>query len=126
MSMLKVWADMFNGKRHQDVELLAAEARIRTRDRLLDDEPVNTDEVARMADEAIEQREAPRGSHRAEEDPHEHRGTRIPLMLVVPSLILAAMSVALGFGGEILAQFAESAASGLLDTSGYVRAVLGR
>ena len=126
MSMLKVWAAMFNGKRYLDVELLAAEARIRTRDGLLDDEAVSSEEVTRMAEEAIEQREPPRGSHRAEEDPHDHRGTRIPLLLVVPSLILAALSLALGLGGEVLAHLAESAASGLLDTSDYVRAVLGR
>ncbi|MER3390062.1 MAG: monovalent cation/H+ antiporter subunit D family protein [Microcella sp.] len=126
MSMLKVWADMFNGKRHPDVEALAAEARIRARDRLMDDEPVDREEVEEMAAEAIEQHDPPRGSLRAEEDPHDHRGTRIPLRLIVPSLVLAGLSIALGLGGETLVQLAERAADGLVDTSAYIRAVIGR
>ncbi len=125
MSMMKVWADMFNGKRHADVELLAAEARVRTREGLLDDEPVDGDHVADEAAWAIERHDPPRGVRPVDEDPHDHRGTRIPLRLIVPSLLLAALSVALGLGGEVLLSLAEQASLGLLDTGAYVRAVIG-
>jgi multicomponent Na+:H+ antiporter subunit D len=126
MSMLRVWADMFNGKRHQDVELLAAEARIRSRQGLLDDEAVDVELVTKEAEEAIERHDPPRGARSADEDPHDHRGTRIPLGLLIPSLMLAAISVGLGLGGELLLRVAEQAAAGLLDTSAYVQAVIGR
>jgi multicomponent Na+:H+ antiporter subunit D len=43
----------------------------------------------------------------------------------VPALILAALSVALGFGGEFLIQLAEQASGALLNTSAYVEAVIG-
>jgi len=125
MSMMKVWADMFNGKRHADVELLAAEARVRTRAGLLDDDPVDGDDVAAEAEWAIERHDPPRGVQPADEDPHDHRGTRIPVRLIVPALVLAGLSVALGLGGELLLSLAEQASVGLVDTSDYVRAVMG-
>jgi multicomponent Na+:H+ antiporter subunit D len=124
MAMMKIWAEVFNGKRHADVELLAAEARIRTRHGLLDNDPVDSEEVAHEAAEAIEKHDPPRGAATAEDDPHEHRGTRVPVRLVVPALVLAALSVGLGLGGELLVQLAQNAAAGLLDTSDYVRAVI--
>ncbi|MDO9591264.1 MAG: monovalent cation/H+ antiporter subunit D family protein [Microcella sp.] len=125
MSMMKIWAEMFNGKRHADVELLAAEQRVRTRHGLLDDGLVDVDEVASEAALAIERHEPPRGALTAEEDPHEHRGTRVPMRLVVPSLVLAAISVGVGLGGELLLQLAGQAAAVLVDTTDYVRAVIG-
>lgn len=125
MSMMRIWAEMFNGKRHADVELLAAEARIRTRQGVFDDEAVDANEIVAEAELAVEHHDPPRGARWAEDDPHEHRGTRIPARLVVPALVLAAISLALGVGGELLLQLAEQASSALLNTGGYVRAVIG-
>jgi multicomponent Na+:H+ antiporter subunit D len=125
MAMMKVWAEMFNGKRHSDVETLAARERIRTRKGLYDSDPVDEDEVAEEAAHAVEHTDPPRGILGADDDPHDHRGTRVRTSLIVPALILAGLSVALGLGGEFLLQWAEQASNGLLDTSDYVRAVLG-
>lgn len=125
MAMMRIWAEMFNGKRHADVELLAAEARVRSRHGLLDDVTLDTDEVAAEAALAVERHDPPRGAETTDDDPHEHRGTRVPLRLIVPALALAGVSVALGLGGEGLLQLAEQAAAGLVDTSDYVRAVIG-
>lgn len=126
VAMMKIWAEMFNGKRHPDVEVLAAESRIRTRNGLYDTEQVNQDEVALEAARAIEHIDPPRGIIGVEGDPHEHRGTRVPLPLIYPALILGGISVALGFGGEFLVSLAEQASAGLIDTGDYVKAVLGR
>ena len=126
MAMMKVWAEMFNGKRHPDVELVAAEERIRTRKGLYDDDYVDDDEVAREAAHAVEHTDPPRGIIGADDDPHEHRGTRVRFTLILPALILGGLSVALGLGGEFLVQLAEQASNSLLDTSDYVRAVIGR
>jgi multicomponent Na+:H+ antiporter subunit D len=126
MAMMKVWAAMFNGKRHADVEIVAAQERIRTRKGLYDSDPLDMDEVAEEAAHAIEHTEPPRGILGAEGDPHGHRGTRVRVSLILPALILASLSVALGFGGEFLLHLAEQASSGLIDTSDYVRAVMGR
>lgn len=126
MSMMKVWAAMFNGKRHSDVEMLAAEGRIRARDDLFDDDVVDAELVEAEAAHAVEHHAPPRGAITVEEDPHEHRGTRAPGRLVVPALMLAALSVGLGLGGELMLSLAEQAAAGLLDTSAYVQAVIGR
>jgi multicomponent Na+:H+ antiporter subunit D len=125
MSLMRVWADMFNGKRHKDVELLAAEERIRQREGLFDGVVIDTDAAAAEAARALEQHGPPRGVL-ASGDPHDHRGTRIPLRLVIPALMLSGLSVGLGFGGEFLLQLAEHASSALIDTSDYVEAVMGR
>jgi multicomponent Na+:H+ antiporter subunit D len=126
MAMMKVWAEMFNGKRHADVEVLAAEERIRTRQGLWDTDSLNEDEVADEAARAIEHVEPPWGIVGVDGDPHEHRGTRVSFSLILPALILAGLSVALGVGGESLVALAEQASAGLLDTTDYVRAVMGR
>ena len=125
MSLMRVWADMFNGKRHTDVEVLAAEERIRRREGLFDGAVIDTDTAAAEAAQALEQHGPPRGVL-ASGDPHDHRGTRIPLRLVIPALMLSGLSVGLGFGGEFLLQLAEHASSVLTDTSGYVGAVMGQ
>ena len=125
MSLMRVWADMFNGKRHKDVELLAAEERIRQREGLFDGVVIDSDAAAAEAARALEQHGPPRGVL-ASGDPHDHRGTRIPLRLVIPALMLSGLSVGLGFGGEFLLQLAEHASSALIDTSDYVEAVMGR
>jgi multicomponent Na+:H+ antiporter subunit D len=126
MAMMKVWASMFNGRRHSDVEVLAAEERIRTRRGLYETDVLDRYEVAAEAARAIEHVEPPRGIIGAEGDPHEHRGTRVHFSLILPALILGGFSVALGFGGEFLVQLAEQASAGLIDTSDYVKAVMGR
>jgi len=125
MAMMKVWAEMFNGKRHADVEVLAAEERIRTRKGLYDSDAVDDEEVAAEAALAVEHTEAPRGIFGEDGDPHEHRGTRVRVSLILPALILGGLSVVLGLGGEFLLNLAEQASSGLMDTSDYVRAVMG-
>ena len=126
MAMMKVWAEMFNGKHHPDVETLAAEERIRTREGLYDAEYVDDDEVAREAAHAIETSEPPRGVKGIDGDPHDHHGTRVRFSLILPALILGGLSVVLGLGGEVLLQLAEQASAGLIDTGDYVRAVMGR
>lgn len=126
MAMMKVWADMFNGKRHPDVESVAARERLRTRKGLYDSDALDDDEVAEEAAHAVEHTEPPRGTHGAEGDPHDHRGTRVRVSLILPALVLGAFSVGLGLGGEFLLQVAEHASHGLVDTSDYVRAVIGR
>ena len=126
MAMMKVWAQMFNGKRHADVETLAATERIRTRKGLYDTAVIDAEEIATEAAHAVEHTEPPFGALLADSDPHGHRGTRVPFTLILPALILAGFSVALGFGGEFLVQLAEQASSGLIDSSDYVKAVIGQ
>ena len=125
-SMMKIWAEVFNGKREADVELLAARERIRTRAGLYDDATISDEEVEREAALAVEQIDPPRGITGADGDPHDHRGTRVNLALIMPALMLGGLSVALGFGGEFLLQLAEQASQGLIDTSEYVKAVIGQ
>ena len=126
LSMLKIWASVFNGKRSAHIERYAAEARAREREKLLDDEYVDERTVADEAARAIEHNDPPRGATTTEDDPHDHRGTRIPVALAIPSLILAAITVSLGLGAEFLLGLSAQAAAGLLDTTAYVQAVLGR
>jgi multicomponent Na+:H+ antiporter subunit D len=125
MAMMKLWAEMFNGKRHADVEVLAAAERIRTRKGLYDSVKLDDDEVAVEAAHAVEHTAPPRGNL-TDGDPHEHRGTRVRFTLILPALILGVISVGFGFGGELLVHLAEQAAAGLIDTGDYVRAVIGR
>ena len=125
LAMMKLWAEMFNGKRHADVEVLAAAERIRTRKGLYDSVKLDDDEVAVEAAHAVEHTAPPRGNL-TDGDPHEHRGTRVRFNLILPALILGVISVGFGFGGELLVHLAEQAAAGLIDTGDYVRAVIGR
>ena len=126
MAMMRVWAEMFNGKRHPDVEILAAQERLRTRKGLYDSDALDEDEVAYEASQAVEHIDPPRGIVGGDGDPHDHRGTRVRFSLILPALLLGGLSVGLGLGGEFLLQLAEQASSGLIDTSDYVRAVMGR
>ena len=125
ISMMMIWADMFNGKRHHDVELVAARERIRTRRGLYDDAAIDEDEIAYEVDHALEHNDPPRSAVAGDGDPHEHRGTRVRNALILPALVLGAVSVGLGLGGEALLQIAEQASNGLVDISGYVEAVMG-
>lgn len=126
LSVLRIWAAVFNGKQPQDSETQAAEARVRVQHGLLDEEPVGAQEVEREVQEALERVDPPRRASTGEEESHDHRGTRIPLRLALPSLILASISLSLGLGGEVLLALVEQAAAGLLDTGPYVQAVIGR
>ncbi|TQO20709.1 multisubunit sodium/proton antiporter MrpD subunit [Rhodoglobus vestalii] len=51
---------------------------------------------------------------------------RVGLALTAPAIILAALTILLGIGGDVLLQLADTAAAGLLDTSAYTDAVIGR
>jgi multicomponent Na+:H+ antiporter subunit D len=48
-----------------------------------------------------------------------------PMLMVIPTLVLAAMSVAFSIGAGSLYELSERAAHDLLDPSGYIAAVLG-
>ena len=62
----------------------------------------------------------------------EESGERIPLptgqyvQLVIPALILLAISVGMGFGARYMLDFSLAVADQLLDPSAYIHAVLGR
>lgn len=124
VAVLLVWAQVFNGKRNAEVERRAAAARIRRRRGLLDDESVDAEAIDVEVDEALAAHGPPRGADG--DDPHDHRGTRIPLRLALPSLQLAVLVVGLGLGGEPLLSLSATAAAGLIDISGYVEAVIGQ
>ncbi|MGO1509607.1 MAG: monovalent cation/H+ antiporter subunit D family protein [Actinomycetales bacterium] len=51
---------------------------------------------------------------------------RIGFALAAPGVALAAVTLCLGLGGELLLSLSETAALGLLDTTDYVEAVIGR
>jgi len=126
MAMMKIWAEVFNGKRHGDVELLAAQERLRTRKGLYDTDSIDATEVEQEGARAVEYSDPPRGVDGSDGDPHEHRGTRVSGWLILPALILGGVSVALGFGAELLVQLAEQASASVMDTGDYVEAVIGR
>ena len=50
---------------------------------------------------------------------------RIKFWLAAPAVITALLTLAIGVGGEVLLNWSDTAAAGLLDTSNYVEAVLG-
>ncbi|AGF72810.1 monovalent cation/H+ antiporter subunit D family protein [Corynebacterium halotolerans] len=59
----------------------------------------------------------------AETETAEDTRSRVSGWLTAPSLILAVATIAIGLGAEVLLSLSETAANGLLDTSGYVEAV---
>ncbi|OYX58329.1 MAG: hypothetical protein B7Y93_01890 [Micrococcales bacterium 32-70-13] len=124
VAMLLIWAGVFNGKRNAEVERRAAVARIRRREGLLDDDAVDDATVEAEVADALERNDPPRGA--VDDDPHDHRGTRIPVALALPAVQLAVVVVALGLGGELLLSLSQTAAAGLIDTGAYVEAVMGR
>lgn len=125
LSMLKIWAAVFNGKLPQDSERRAAEARVRETAGLLDDEPVEAAAVdAEM--QAVRERHDTARAGESDDDTHDHHGPRVPLRLALPALQLAAITVCLGIGAEFLLGLSEQAAAGLIDTTDYVVAVIGQ
>ncbi|MFE1395750.1 monovalent cation/H+ antiporter subunit D family protein [Nocardiopsis alba] len=51
---------------------------------------------------------------------------KIKASLIIPGLILTATTLCIGLGAQVLLDLSAQAAAGLMDTSGYVEAVLGR
>lgn len=125
VAVLLIWASVFNGRRHARIEHLAAAQRIRRRTGLFDDDAVDEQAVEREVDDALERHEPAPGRHDGD-DPHDHRGTRIPVRVALPAVQLAVLVVCLGLGGELLLSLSETAAAGLVDTTAYVEGVLGR
>ena len=72
-------------------------------------------------DHAHENRAAARGGVAVQAPPT----ARVGLALAAPAIILAALTIGLGIGGEILLGLASTAADGLLDISAYTEAVMG-
>ncbi len=114
LSMLKIWSGVFWG----------APA---VGDPSASSPPAPTDEVAERADSAASSESADSGSVVTLAPVQAALVTerRIGAALLAPALFLAAVTLGLGIGAELLLGFAETAAEGLLDTSSFVRAVSG-
>ena len=95
LSMLKIWSGMFWG---------------RPPTATADDEPLTAGSGG-----------ATMTRTRAEPD----TGRRVGIALAAPAVVLAAITVTLGLGGEVLLTLSETAANGLLDPGAYVEAVSG-
>ncbi|GLU47818.1 monovalent cation/H+ antiporter subunit D family protein [Nocardiopsis ansamitocini] len=69
-----------------------------------------------------------------EEPPEKHgdspvtiaTGVRVRPVVLAPALVLTATTLGLGLGAQVLLELSAQAAAGLLDTTGYVQAVIGR
>ena len=120
LSMLKVWNAVFWGPTPEEPTDPT-------------DGPPHAEEIA-GAEHLEADLDEPMGDEHADDpDPPlpvtTRRGSGQPRMragLIVPAAVLAAISVALGLGGEGLLTLAEQAAAGLVDVSTYVAAVTGR
>ncbi|AUS79827.1 cation:proton antiporter [Actinoalloteichus sp. AHMU CJ021] len=64
--------------------------------------------------------------HHLERHPRGALLTRVRPALVLPALVLTGVTLGVGIGAQGLLVLAEQAAAGLLDTSGYIEAVIGR
>lgn len=118
LSMLKVWNAVFWGPTPEEPTDPA-------------DGPPHADEIAGAENLEADLDEPLGDEHADDPDPPAHvltRGGRRRMRagLVAPAAVLAAISVALGLGGEGLLALAEQAAAGLVDVSTYVAAVTGR
>lgn len=107
MSMLKIWSGVFWGKASDSFEEHSAQSLA-----LSVDEDVN-----------VYGSNAVLLSERADVAPVRQR--RVSGALIAPALLLAAITLTLGLGSELLLGLSQTAAQGLLDTSGYVLAVMG-
>lgn len=107
MSMLKIWSGVFWGKASDSFADLPS-----TSSAIEVDEDVNVhgSSAVLVAKSALS-------------PPVVHR--RIGAAVIAPALFLAAITLGLGLGGELLLGLAETAAQGLLDSSGFVTAVMG-
>ncbi|MEJ5912971.1 monovalent cation/H+ antiporter subunit D family protein [Pseudokineococcus sp. 1T1Z-3] len=106
LSMLKIWSGMFWGRPTTPGALEEAPAGMRLA-------------LARLAGDHREQATVLE-AQRADTAPRR----RIGVALLGPGLVLALVTLSLGLGGQLLLDLASTAAAGLLDTTGYVEAVL--
>ncbi|MFH0410839.1 monovalent cation/H+ antiporter subunit D family protein [Corynebacterium sp. L4756] len=121
LSMLKIWKGMFWGDR----KLPAPRPRA-------DQDPDGPD--ATIGGGVAQYPEAPEEGAsvavKAESEAYLIEDTkdsrpRISGWLAAPAVITALLTLAIGLGGEVLLGWADTAATGLIDTSTYVEAVLG-
>ncbi len=115
MSMLKIWAGVFWGHAPDDI----------------DSRPEGADAVPAGPAEAGARLPADADGASLDDVPERTAVAvaarrRIGPALIAPGLALALVTLGLGLGGELLLSLAGTAADGLLDTSGYVEAVIGR
>ena len=108
MSMLKIWSNAFWGKPKEPVTTEPAPR------------PWPLERTAHTSHEG----EAVLSPVLHPEEPAHHERRRVRFALALPALFLAAASLGLGLGAELLLGLAETAAQGLVDTSGFVEAVL--
>ena len=104
LSMLKIWNGVFNGA-----------------------EPEGLEERANEYQAGLTHPLAPDPDHpeaRAAVEVASRTRTRVPFALALPSVILACVTLGLGLGAQVLLGLTEQAATGLLDTSTYIEAVL--
>ncbi|MGC5048201.1 monovalent cation/H+ antiporter subunit D family protein [Micrococcus porci] len=87
----------------------------------------STDSERAEAWASTETLDAPTGVLPVVVDPDEdHTASRIPLRLAGPAVLMAAATLALGLGAEVLWSVTDQAARGLADPTAYIEAVLGR
>ena len=98
MSMLKIWGGVFWGTPPETEHL---------------PDRNGTSEGSEGAVGTVTRTEAP---------PQE----RVRTALIVPGLVLALTTLCIGLGAQVLLELSAQAAQGLMDTSPYVEAVLGR
>lgn len=153
LSMLKIWGGVFWGDRKKDTAPGLSEAKVDSAAPAgdLSPDPAGTlvspdgdgngdgdatggaDSEAHVAAEAMEAAGETRTATTTETKPQteteddveagEDTRSRVSGWLTAPSLILAIATIAIGLGAEVLLSLSETAANGLLDTSGYVEAV---
>ncbi|MDO5633842.1 MAG: monovalent cation/H+ antiporter subunit D family protein [Micrococcus sp.] len=126
LSMLKIWNGVFWGEprnpaQHEQALATAAMPRVTTQ------QPAASPSAASDTGQQWTQPAPPTGVLPVVFDKNEDlTSSRVSWALSAPAVITAAVTVFFGLGAQVLWGFAEVAAAGLLDTSAYVEAVLGR
>ncbi|GAB3841924.1 monovalent cation/H+ antiporter subunit D family protein [Nesterenkonia populi] len=112
LSMLKIWTGVFMGKAPDDLEDRAMAYQERMHGKRY------------LRSEA--QAETPTLTIIPPEDPTtQHGRVKVPMKLIVPGMLLAAVTVFFGIGAELLMSISEVAAENLLNPESYVEAVSG-
>ena len=108
LSMLKIWSGVFWGATPPELDRATAPSSAR---------------IAATGEETgtVLTRVSPRQLAHGPADPKR----RVGWALLAPGLLLAAVTLGLGVGGEGLLGLAQTAAAGLLDSTGFVEAVRG-
>ena len=117
LSMMKIWNGVFWGEAPQDRH----PERVPTTS-----PPLPRTEEAQDAPEAPATLAAYRADAARRSGSVPLTGARMRSSLVWPGAVLAAVSIAVGLGAELVLQLAETAAAGLVDPSAYVEAVSGQ